>query len=81
MFTVVLGCDHLIFMGRAERFSGPIFSRKNIQDRVNSTHGVQRRMISVDNFFVFLRLLFFAVLLLYETECTLWRLYFTIFMC
>ena len=30
-------------------------------------HGVQRRMISVDNFFVFLRLLFFAVLLLYET--------------
>ena len=30
-------------------------------------HGVQRRMISVDNFFVFLRLLLFAVLLLYET--------------
>ena len=30
-------------------------------------HGVQRRMISVDNFFVFLRLLFFAVLLLYVT--------------
>ena len=30
-------------------------------------HGVQRRMISVDNFFVFLRLLFFAVLLLYAT--------------
>ena len=30
-------------------------------------HGVQRRMISVDNFFVFLRLLFFAMLLLYET--------------
>ena len=30
-------------------------------------HGVQRRMISVDNFFVFLRLLFFALLLLYET--------------
>ena len=29
-----------------------------------SIHGVQRRMISVDNFFVFLRLLFFAVLLL-----------------
>ena len=30
-------------------------------------HGVQRRMISVDNFSVFLRLLFFALLLLYET--------------
>ena len=30
-------------------------------------HGVQRRMISVDNCFVFLRLLFFAVLLLYVT--------------
>ena len=29
--------------------------------------GVQRRMISVDNFFVFLRLLFFALLLLYVT--------------
>ena len=27
-------------------------------------HGVQRRMISVDNFFVFLRLLIFALLLL-----------------
>ena len=33
----------------------------------NVIHGVQRRMISVDNFFVFLRLLFFALLLLYET--------------
>ena len=30
-------------------------------------HGVQHRMISVDNFFVFLRLLFFALLLLYVT--------------
>ena len=30
-------------------------------------HGVKRRMISVDNFFVFLRLLFFALLLLYGT--------------
>ena len=30
-------------------------------------HGVQRRMISLDNFFVFLRLLFFTLLLLYET--------------
>ena len=31
------------------------------------SHGMQRRMISVDNIFVFLRLLFFAVLLLYVT--------------
>ena len=30
-------------------------------------HGVQPRMISVDNNFVFLRLLFFALLLLYVT--------------
>ena len=30
-------------------------------------HGVQRRMISVDNFSVFLRLLVFALLLLYVT--------------
>ena len=30
-------------------------------------HGVQRRMISVVNYFVFLRLLFFAVLLLHVT--------------
>ena len=32
-----------------------------------SSHGWQHRMISVDNFFVFLRLLFFALLLLYVT--------------
>ena len=30
-------------------------------------HGVQRKGISVDNFFVFLRLLFFALLLLFVT--------------
>ena len=30
-------------------------------------HGVQRKVISVDNFFVFLRLLFFALLLLFVT--------------
>ena len=30
-------------------------------------HGVQRRMISVDNFFIFLKLLFFVLLLLYVT--------------
>ena len=30
-------------------------------------HGVQRKIISVDNFFVFLRLLFFALLLLFVT--------------
>ena len=34
---------------------------------VQNTHGVQRRMISVDNFFLFLRLLFFALLLLFVT--------------
>ena len=30
-------------------------------------HGVQRKMISVDIFFIFLRLLFFALLLLFVT--------------
>ena len=30
-------------------------------------HGVQRRMISMDNFFVFLRIFFFALLLLNVT--------------
>ena len=30
-------------------------------------HGVQRKMISEDNFFVFLRLSFFALLLLFVT--------------
>ena len=44
-------------------------------------HGVQRRTISVDNFFVFLRLLFFAVLLLYVTLCMMWVLYFNFLMC
>ena len=34
---------------------------------IDAMHGVQRRMISVDIFFVFLRLLFFALLLLYVT--------------
>ena len=46
-----------------------------------SWHGVQRRMISVDIFFVFLRLLFFALLLLYVTQCMMWKLYFTFLMC
>ena len=44
-------------------------------------HGVQRRTISVVNFFVFLRLLFCALLLLYVTLCTMMKLYFTILMC
>ena len=34
---------------------------------LNQIHGMQRTMISVDNFFVFLRLLFFALLLLFVT--------------
>ena len=41
---------------------------RNAMDmNLESVHGVQRRMISVVNFFVFLRLLFFALLLLYAT--------------
>ena len=50
---------------------GLILSLQRITKRLirlgDIQHGVQRRMISVDNFFEFLRLLFFAVLLLYET--------------
>ena len=44
-------------------------------------HGVPRRMISVDNFFVFSRLLIFALVLLYVTWCTLWRLRMTFLKC
>ena len=43
------------------------FEATNQTNEQNPYHGVQRRMFSVDNFYVFLRLLFFAVLLLYET--------------
>ena len=42
------------------------FKMRLIQS-AHKKHGVQRRMILVDNFFVFLRLLFFALLLLYVT--------------
>ena len=38
----------------------------NLESQALLNHGVQRRMISVDNFFVFLKLLFFALLLLYD---------------
>ena len=41
--------------GKLQRFTSSMF--------VSHFHGVQSRMISVDNFFVFLRLLFFALLL------------------
>ena len=51
---------------------GPLRSAKYFEKLgtiigLDSYHGVLRRMISVDNFFVFLRLLFLAVLLLYVT--------------
>ena len=36
-----------------------------VQKTLVHVHGVQHRMISVDNFFVLLRLLFFALFLLY----------------
>ena len=48
-------------MGRSDHSSFSAW--RNFQ----SFHGVQRKMISVDNFFVFLRLLFFALLLLFVT--------------
>ena len=42
------------------------FIAKNLVNKtVDSLQGVQRRMILVVNFFIFLRLLFFALLLLY----------------
>ena len=44
----------------------PPDNEDSIANSEDPVHGVQRRMISVDNFFVFLRLSFFAVLLLYE---------------
>ena len=42
-----------------------VYNRVHFSDE--ALHGVQRRIISVDFFFVFLRLLFFALLLLYVT--------------
>ena len=51
-------------------FAMPVFSTgiyRLDNTRPNPAHRVQRRMISVDNFFVFLRLLFLALLLLYVT--------------
>ena len=39
-------------------------------------YGSQRRMVSMFNFFVFLKFVFFfALLLLYVNWCTMWRLY------
>ena len=55
-------------MGQSDWCSLEVSNVKNVQDVIPSYlsyHGVQRRMISVDNFFVFLRLSFFALLLLY----------------
>ena len=40
---------------------------QSVQKSAHNLHGERRRMISVDNFFLFLRLLFFALLLLYGT--------------
>ena len=42
------------------------WGHKNVYIIISAFHRVQRTMISVDNFFVLLRLLFFAVLLLYH---------------
>ena len=42
--------------------------------------GCSCMMISVDYLFVFLRLLVFALLLLYATK-SMWKLYFTFLMC
>ena len=50
-----------------QRFLSWYFPDKPYCRYIRPTRGVQRRMISVDNVFVFLSLLFFALLLLYET--------------
>ena len=39
----------------------------NDNEQESNIQGVQRKMISVDTFFVFLKLLFFALLLLFVT--------------
>ena len=43
------------------------FTSLDVKGDSTHDHGVHCRMISVDNFFVFLRILFFALLLLYVT--------------
>ena len=54
--------NFLVYFGLEKSTVNIIFSARS-----SHMHGVQRRMISVDNFFVFLGLLFFALLLLYVT--------------
>ena len=39
------------------------------------TRGIQHRMVLVTNFIVFLKSIFFPLLLLYFTECKVWMLY------
>ena len=46
--------------------SKPVFGVCSLTD-TNQSHGVKHKMIAVDNFFVFFRFLFFALLLLYVT--------------
>ena len=64
---VHLCTPHYIKVGcKGNRSHGHVILMHRRFDSVTS-HGVQRRMISVVIFFVFLRLLFFALLLLYVT--------------
>ena len=58
------GTDQLHYLAC---WSKPVFFASLIKIYLVSVHRVQRRMISVDNFFVFFKLLFFALLLLYVT--------------
>ena len=44
----------------------------NLKDR---KQGVKRMMVLVVSFFYFLKLLLFALLLIYVTQCMMWRLY------
>ena len=57
-FTIV----YSVYIPKGKTLLFSQLAQRNSQSNV-----VQRRMISVDNFFVFLRLLFFALLLLYVT--------------
>ena len=59
--------------------------RQSVQESValptELSHGVHRKMVLVDNFFEFFKLLFFYLLLIYTIKYTMWRLYMAFLSC
>ena len=65
----MVGAGPAVPVSQAPFPAPPVYRiRLILKHKLMTRHGVQRRMISVVNFFVFLRLLFFALLLLHDVE-------------